>query len=108
MPRLLSSLALSLIALGLISCGQSSGPTTGSGELVVRIGASSPLTGPQAHLGKDNENGTRLAIDEANAQGITIGGQKVRFELVSEDDAAAASATSISVLPLTSHSRVAL
>ncbi|HEY0666121.1 MAG TPA: branched-chain amino acid ABC transporter substrate-binding protein [Gallionella sp.] len=59
-----------------------------SGELVVRIGASAPLTGPQAHIGKDNESGTRMAIDDANAKGIIIGGRKVRFELVSEDDQA--------------------
>jgi branched-chain amino acid transport system substrate-binding protein len=54
----------------------------------VKIGASSPLTGPQAHLGKDNENGTRLAIDDANSQSIMIGGHKVHFEMISEDDAA--------------------
>ena len=54
----------------------------------MRIGASAPLTGPQAHIGKDNESGTRMAIDDANAKGIVIGGRKVRFELVSEDDQA--------------------
>jgi len=55
-------------------------------EPVVKIGASAPLTGPQAHIGKDNENGTRMAIEEANAKGLSIGGKKVRFELLSEDD----------------------
>ncbi len=59
---------------------------TDAGELVVKIGASAPLTGPQAHIGKDNENGTRMAIEDANAKGVTIGGKKVRFELLSEDD----------------------
>ena len=53
---------------------------------VVKIGHVGPLTGGIAHLGKDNENGARLAIDEANAAGTTIGGQKVKFELVAEDD----------------------
>jgi branched-chain amino acid transport system substrate-binding protein len=57
-------------------------------EVVVKIGQVSPLTGPQAHLGKDNDNGARLAIEELNAKGITIGGAKVKFELVSEDDQA--------------------
>jgi branched-chain amino acid transport system substrate-binding protein len=57
-------------------------------EVVVKIGQVSPLTGPQAHLGKDNDNGARLAIDEMNAKGVTIGGAKVKFELVSEDDQA--------------------
>lgn len=56
--------------------------------MVVRIGSVAPLTGPQASLGKDNDNGARLAIEEINAQGLTIGGRKVRFELVSEDDQA--------------------
>jgi branched-chain amino acid transport system substrate-binding protein len=55
-------------------------------ELVVRIGAAAPLTGPQAHIGKDNENGTRMAIEDANTKGIMIGGRKAHFELLSEDD----------------------
>ncbi len=57
-------------------------------DTVVKLGFSSPLSGPQAHYGKDNENATRLAIDDLNARPITIGGQKVKFELVSEDDQA--------------------
>jgi branched-chain amino acid transport system substrate-binding protein len=57
-------------------------------EVVVKIGQVSPLTGPQAHLGKDNDNGARLAVEEANAKGLTIGGAKVKFEIVSEDDQA--------------------
>jgi branched-chain amino acid transport system substrate-binding protein len=46
------------------------------------------LTGGIAHLGKDNENGVRLALDQANAKGMTIGGKKVKFELMAEDDQA--------------------
>lgn len=56
--------------------------------VTVKIGHSAPLTGPQAHLGKDNENGAQLAIDEANAKNMEIGGAKVRFELMGEDDQA--------------------
>ena len=59
-----------------------------SGAAMIKIGHAAPLTGPQAHLGKDNENGVRLAVDELNAKGLTIGGQKVQFELHSEDDQA--------------------
>jgi branched-chain amino acid transport system substrate-binding protein len=62
--------------------------TANTGALVVKIGHAAPLTGPQAHLGKDNENGVRLAIEDLNAKGISIGGQKVQFELESEDDQA--------------------
>ena len=55
---------------------------------VIKIGHVAPLSGPIAHLGKDNENGARMAIEELNAKGVTIGGKKVRFELVAEDDGA--------------------
>ncbi len=72
----------------LAACGKKEAPPAADGEMVVKIGAIQPLTGPQAHLGKDNENGTRMAIDDANAKGISIGGKKVRFELLSEDDQA--------------------
>ena len=47
--------------------------------VTVKIGHAAPLTGGIAHLGKDNENGVRLAIDEANARGLTIGGAKITF-----------------------------
>ena len=57
-------------------------------EMVVKIGHAAPLTGGIAHLGKDNENGVRLALDEANAKGTTIEGKKIRFEMVGEDDEA--------------------
>ena len=55
---------------------------------VVKIGHVAPLSGAIAHLGKDNENGARLAIEELNAKGISLGGKKVKFELLAEDDAA--------------------
>lgn len=73
--------ALLLIA----GCGDK--PQSGDSALV-HIGQVSPLTGPQAHLGRDNDNGARLALEEINAQGLTIGGKKVRLELKSEDDGA--------------------
>ena len=52
----------------------------------VRIGSASPVSGPSAHLGKDTENGARLAIDDLNARGLTVGGKKVRWVLMAEDD----------------------
>ena len=57
-------------------------------EQVIRIAHVGALSGPYAHLGKDNENGARLAIEELNAKGLAIGGKKVKFELVAEDDGA--------------------
>jgi branched-chain amino acid transport system substrate-binding protein len=55
---------------------------------VVKIGFASPLSGSQANYGKDNQNGAQLAIDELNAQGLTIGGKSVKFQLQAEDDQA--------------------
>lgn len=81
-----------IFAFGLAGCGkkeEQSKSTTGTAseiERVVKIGHAGPLTGPISHLGKDNENGVRLALDEANAAGIVIGGEKIRFEMISEDD----------------------
>ena len=63
-------------------------PSAYAQELVVRIGHAGPLTGNIAHLGKDTENGVRMAIDEANTKGISIGGKKTKFVMVTEDDAA--------------------
>ncbi len=57
-------------------------------QQVVRIGHVGPVSGAIAHLGKDNENGARMAVEELNAKGVKIGGQTVKFELVAEDDAA--------------------
>ena len=57
-------------------------------DLVVKIGHVGPTSGAIAHLGKDNENGARMAIDELNAKGVMIGGKKAKFELLAEDDGA--------------------
>ena len=54
---------------------------------VIKIGHVGPTSGAIAHLGKDNENGARMAIEELNAKGLMIGGQKVTLELMPEDDA---------------------
>mgnify|MGYP006267178573 CR=1 FL=1 len=56
-------------------------------EQVIKIGHVGPTSGPIAHLGKDNEFGARLAIEELNAKGVSINGKKVKFELLTEDDA---------------------
>ncbi|MBD9456104.1 branched-chain amino acid ABC transporter substrate-binding protein [Pseudomonas sp. PDM05] len=55
-------------------------------DQTVLIGLAGPLTGPSARIGKDLENGARLAIDQANAKHPTINGEAVTFKLVSEDD----------------------
>ena len=57
-------------------------------SLEVKIGHVGPLTGAIAHLGKDNENGARLAVEEANAAKIRIDGKEAKFTFVAEDDQA--------------------
>ena len=65
-----------------VSCTQS------RNENSILIGHVAPLTGNQAHLGKDNELGFLMAIRDLNMQGIVIGNKPVLFEGLSEDDAA--------------------
>jgi branched-chain amino acid transport system substrate-binding protein len=60
--------------------------TSQPAALEIRVGHVAPLTGGIAHLGKDNENGARLALEEANAAKISIDGKDARFSLVAEDD----------------------
>lgn len=95
---LLSMAASCALALMLSACGKEAPPPKSAPKaeapkpapaaVTVRIGAASPLTGPQAHIGIDIRNGVQLAIDDLNAKGVEIGGRKVRFELLAEDDEA--------------------
>lgn len=80
----LAPLAMALAAAAALA----SGPARAQQVEVVRIGHVAPLSGPQAHYGKDNENGARMAVEDLNTRNIVIGGKKIRFELVPEDDAA--------------------
>jgi branched-chain amino acid transport system substrate-binding protein len=57
-------------------------------EVVVKLGHVSPMSGGQAHYGRDNTNGAMMAVEDLNAKGLTIGGKKVKFQLLAEDDAA--------------------
>lgn len=78
--KLKLTVAASLVAMSGLAAAQD--------VQVVRIGHVAPVSGAQAHYGKDNENGVRMAIEDLNAQNITIGGKRVRFEIQAEDDAA--------------------
>jgi branched-chain amino acid transport system substrate-binding protein len=98
-PRL-SAIALATVAaFGLVACGKEEPPKPAAKAeapaappppptMTVNIGHVAPLTGGIAHLGKDNENGARLAIEEANAAKITIDGKEVKFVMIAEDDQA--------------------
>ncbi|MEO8536583.1 MAG: branched-chain amino acid ABC transporter substrate-binding protein, partial [Betaproteobacteria bacterium] len=63
-------------------------PTPAAETTKVTIGHAGPLTGSIAHLGKDDENGVHLAVDEANTKKIKIGGKTITFVMMSEDDQA--------------------
>jgi len=84
-----AALALSLAILALAGCDRSkegAGGSAGSGN-VIRIGHVAPLSGGTAHLGKDNENGARLAVEEINAAGgVKVGDKAYQLELLAEDD----------------------
>jgi branched-chain amino acid transport system substrate-binding protein len=73
-----------MAALGALAFIASS---AGAQELSVRIGHVAATSGNWTYMGRDNEMGARMAIDELNAQGLLIGGKKARFELLAEDDA---------------------
>jgi len=63
------------------------GPTFADDELIVKIGHVGPISGPSAHLGKDNENGAKMAIEELNTKVTMIGNKRAKFVLLAEDDA---------------------
>ena len=100
LSRCIAAVCIVLCTILVTACNKKDAPTnvssnnvssdqTGSNEiLTIRIGHAAPLTGPQAHLGKDNENAIRLAIDELNSEKISIAGKTAHFELLSEDDMA--------------------
>lgn len=89
-------LIISVLALAACGKGEAPAPKTDAPKVtpvaaqpgVIKIGLAAPLTGPQAHIGQDIKNGTQLAIDDANAANIEIGGVKLKFELLAEDDEA--------------------
>lgn len=95
--------AVALAAMLVVACGKkeeaapaatapaapvAAAPAPAGDTLVVKIGHVGPVSGAQAHYGKDNENGVRMAIEDLNKQGVMIGGKKATFEIVAEDDAA--------------------
>ena len=54
----------------------------------VKVGFAGPMTGAQAHYGKDFQNGITLAVEDFNATKPVIGGKPVRIVLESADDQA--------------------
>jgi branched-chain amino acid transport system substrate-binding protein len=86
-----------MIAAGIVGCGKKEEPKAAAPAapaaaaeptVTVKIAHAGPLTGSIAHLGKDDENGVRLAIDQTNAKKIKIDGKVLKIEMLSEDDQA--------------------
>jgi len=88
-------------ALALTACGRQEtpapktaaapapAPAKAAAPDVVKIGHVGPISGAIAHLGKDNENGAVLAVEEINAAGgVNLGDKTVKLELVTGDDKA--------------------
>jgi len=95
--RLFKFLSIAAVVALVAACGKSAdqpkpaeqaAAAAANDVVVVKIGSAEPLTTGIAHMGKDNENGARLAVEEVNQQGLTIDGKKIRLELLGEDDAA--------------------
>ena len=53
----------------------------------IKIGHVAPVSGPNSHLGKDMENGAKMAVEDLAAKGVKIGGKPVKFVIQFEDDA---------------------
>jgi branched-chain amino acid transport system substrate-binding protein len=58
----------------------------------VKIGVAQPLTGPLKELGQDMVDGTQMAIDDINKEGLKVDGKLVKLEIVTADDKADAEA----------------
>ena len=87
------TLIAAAIAAALAACGeQKPAPKAEAPKappsLEIKIGHVGPLTGGIAHLGKDNENGARLAVEQANEAKIKIDGKDTKFVFFAEDDQA--------------------
>lgn len=84
--RLLCACVASFALLS--GCSPGEAPSAPPAPEIVKLGFAAPLTGPQSHYGADMRNGLVLAIEEVNAAEPSLGGRRVQFELLAEDDQA--------------------
>ena len=82
-----SSFPVSVVQLAAVGVCVAATTATAQDVQTVKIAHAGPVSGGIAHIGKDTENGVRLAIDDLNAQNLVIGGKKIKFEIAAEDDA---------------------
>ena len=69
-----------------VAVGLSVGAGTALAQDVVKLGYSGPLSGGAALYGKNVLDGMQMAASEINAAGLTVGGKKVKLEIVALDD----------------------
>jgi branched-chain amino acid transport system substrate-binding protein len=84
---------VALLAAGVVGCGKeepkvepAKPAAPAEPTIVVKIAHAGPLTKKTPHLGKDDENGVALAIDQTNAKKIKIDGKVLKLEMISKDD----------------------
>jgi branched-chain amino acid transport system substrate-binding protein len=82
-----TALGRSMAAIGILGTLAAVSVSVAHADEMVKIGEAAPVTGPASYLGKDTENGARLAIEEINQAGLVIGGKKVTLVFDAQDDA---------------------
>lgn len=82
-----------MLAASLVGCGKeepkvepAKPAAPAEPTVVVKIAHAGPLTKKTPHLGKDDENGVALAVDQTNAKKIKIDGKVLKLEMISKDD----------------------
>ena len=60
--------------------------TSASGQEVVKLGFSGPLSGGAALYGKNVLDGMQMAVNEINSGGLEVAGRKYKLEIVALDD----------------------
>jgi branched-chain amino acid transport system substrate-binding protein len=84
---MLRKLRAALACAVVLAFASTIGATAQTSGNVITIGYTGPLSGGAAAYGADVQHGLEMAIDEINgAGGVTVGGKKSTFKLVSLDD----------------------
>src|SRR5882724_894833 len=87
LPKSLSSAATVLLLAALLELTATAPVAAFQDQGTVRIGLMESLTGTYAPYGFSNLWGTQIAFDEINAGGgVTVGGKKVKIEIVPGPD----------------------
>jgi branched-chain amino acid transport system substrate-binding protein len=75
--------AAGLLAVSILFAGCNKPAGSGGGGDTIKVGEYASLTGSEATFGQSSHNGTKLAVDELNANGGVLG---KKIDLITEDD----------------------